>query len=108
LWLLHTDHALPSARSAAPYDDRDGKWGASRIPHLTLTLICTAHCARRKLDLFAKTLGLNSSVSEDIPSEHRKIGTSKNNEFSERFRAENQEFMDQIHAERIEMLSRYD
>jgi LPS sulfotransferase NodH len=68
----------------------------------------TSAGAQDTVSLFAEKLGLDNFVSRDIPSEHRKIGTSKNDEFSERFRSENQEFMDKINSERAEMISHYD
>lgn len=58
------------------------------------------------IELFASKLGIEGFVAQDTPSsDHRKIGTGKNDAFSERFRAENREFMDRIDAARAEMLS---
>lgn len=68
----------------------------------------TSSGAQKVLNLFAEKLGLDGFATQDVSSGHRKIGTSKNDEFAERFRAENRYFMDRIDAERAEMLSRYD
>lgn len=62
----------------------------------------------KAVGLFAEKLELKRFSFEKISSEHRKISTSKNNEFSERFRAENQELLDKIDAERARMLSYVD
>jgi trehalose 2-sulfotransferase len=62
--------------------------------------------AQKVIELFAAKLGLEGFAAQDVPSsDHRKIGTGKNDAFSERFRAENQRFMERIDAERAEMLS---
>lgn len=62
--------------------------------------------AQKVVELFAAKLGLEGFAAQDAPpSDHRKIGTEKNDAFSERFRRENQEFMDRIDAGRAEMLS---
>ncbi|MFD2845195.1 Stf0 family sulfotransferase [Paracoccus cavernae] len=61
---------------------------------------------QKVVELFAAKLGLEGFAAKDVSSsDHRKIGTEKNDAFSERFREENKEFMDQIDAERAEMLS---
>lgn len=67
----------------------------------------TSAGSKKVVDIFAAKLKLNDLTSEDLPSEHHKIGTSKNDEFSKRFRSENQEFMEKIDAERAKMLSLY-
>lgn len=68
----------------------------------------TSAGAQKVVDIFAAKLGLQGFVSEDIPSEHRKIGTIKNDAFAERFRAENQDFIQTLNAERADMLSNFD
>lgn len=59
------------------------------------------------VNIFASQLGVNLPTLGDISSGHRKIATSKNDEFSKRFSAENQEFLKGINAARAEMLSQH-
>ncbi|AGT08773.1 Stf0 family sulfotransferase [Paracoccus aminophilus] len=62
----------------------------------------TATGARGTASLIAETLGLENFILKDTLSDHRKIATRKNNEFAERFYAENAAFVDEINAARGE------
>lgn len=66
----------------------------------------TASGAGQVVGFFARHLGLNVPEPTEITSPHRKIGTSKNSEFAERFRAENRDFLESIQEQRAGMLSR--
>lgn len=65
----------------------------------------TSEGAQKTLEIFSSKLGVDLPAVQDTSSQHRKIGTSKNSEFSERFCAENQEFLDGIFEEREKFLS---
>lgn len=55
--------------------------------------------------IFASELGVSIPTLQDTPSEHRKIGTSKNDEFSDRFRIENQDFVEKLEENRADIIS---
>lgn len=59
----------------------------------------------------ARTFGQDLGIAEDIPhdleTDHRKIGTEKNNVFAERFKADYPEFVRTLENERAEMLTRF-
>lgn len=61
--------------------------------------------AQKVVDIFAAKLRVESLVSEDVLTEHRKIATSKNDEFAELFRSENRVFIDKINKDRAKMIS---
>lgn len=63
--------------------------------------------AQEVADIFATRLGITLPDLGEIPSDHRKIATRKNDEFSERFSYENKEFLEDMNAARSEMLSRH-
>lgn len=60
---------------------------------------------RKVIALFSSRLNVPNKKIPDISSGHRKIGTSKNNLFADRFRAENKDFLAELEADRAEMLS---
>ena len=63
--------------------------------------------SQKVVNIFSEALGIDSSISEEISSEHRKIGTEKNSAFAERFRSESGEFVKRLEEERAEMLAKF-
>ena len=98
-WIFH----IQAAERGTERMIKDFSLNPTRLTYEAIT----SAGANKVADAFAKKLGVDGFVLEDIHSEHRKIGSSKNDEFSERFRIENQELVDKINEERAEMLSRH-
>lgn len=66
----------------------------------------TSSGAQRVVRRFADALDVSLPDTGELPpSSHRKIGTSKNDAFAEQFRDENQDFLNEIQAEREAMLA---
>lgn len=67
----------------------------------------TAAGANGAAKIFADVLGVDLPEQAELPSEHRKIGTEKNDAFAERFRQENRRFVERLAHERAPMLARH-
>ncbi|TBN44101.1 hypothetical protein EYE42_03025 [Paracoccus subflavus] len=57
--------------------------------------------------IFRNELGITDDIPPDLETDHRKIGTEKNNVFAERFRTDYPQFIKTLENERADMLAEF-